>query len=395
VLTDGDLLALYHDPESDRVERKESAQNRDRICQAICALANDLPQHRVPGVVFIGQRDDLSCAGLQVDDELLLSLANLRSDGRLLPFPTMTVRAVALDGCRVAVVEVEPSHNPPIKFEGRVWIRVGPRRAIATAEEERRLVEKRRWGELPFDAHPVRGATMAELDLARFQLEFLPAAISPEALAQNERTVDDQLRALRLARPDGTPTVTAILVIGKEPRSWIPGAYIQFLRVDGPNLVDPMLDNREIAGTVTDQLRQMDDIVRLHIARAATVGGPRRVDARDYPEEALRQLIRNAVLHRTYEGTHAPVRVTWFDDRVEIQSPGGPYGRVTRQTFGQPGVTDYRNPTLAEALKSLGFIERFGVGFAIVRHALSRNGNPDLELTVEDAHILAAIRRKT
>ncbi|HEX9619033.1 MAG TPA: ATP-binding protein [Polyangiaceae bacterium] len=236
---------------------------------------------------------------------------------------------------------------------------------------------------------------MAELDLARFQLEFLPAAISPEALAQNERTVDDQLRALRLARPDGTPTVTAILVIGKEPRSWIPGAYIQFLRVDGPNLVDPMLDNREIAGTVTDQLRQMDDIVRLHIARAATVGGPRRVDARDYPEEALRQLIRNAVLHRTYEGTHAPVRVTWFDDRVEIQSPGGPYGQVTRQTFGQPGVTDYRNPTLAEALKSLGFIERFGVGFAIVRHALSRNGNPDLELTVEDAHILAAIRRKT
>lgn len=394
MLTDAELLALFRDAENDRIERKESAQNRDRICQAICAFANDLPQHGAPGVLFIGQRDDLSCAGLSIDDPLLLSLANLRSDGRLLPFPTMTVRPVTLDGCRVAVVEVEPSHNPPVKFEGRVWIRVGPRRAIATAEEERRLVEKRRWGELPFDAHPVRGATVADLDLTRFQLEFMPAAISPEALAQNQRSVDDQLRALRLARPDGSPTVTAMLVIGREPRAWIPGAYIQFLRVDGANLVDRVVDHREVAGTLADQLRQMDDLVRLHIAQPSSVGGPRRLDAPEYPEEALRQLIRNAVLHRTYEGTHAPVRVTWFADRVEIQSPGGPYGQVTRQTLGQPGVTDYRNPTLAEALKSLGFIERFGVGFGIVRRALSQNGNPDLELTVEDAHVLATVRRR-
>jgi len=61
----------------------------------------------------------------------------------------MSVRRVTLDGCQVAVIEVEPSDNPPAKFGGRVWIRVGPRRAIATAEEERRLVEKRRWEALP------------------------------------------------------------------------------------------------------------------------------------------------------------------------------------------------------------------------------------------------------
>jgi len=394
MLSDDELLLLYRDAESDRVERKENAQQRDRICQAICALANDLSQNRAPGVVFIGQRDDLSCAGLTIDDALLLSLAHLRSDGRLLPFPTMAVRVATLDGCKVAVIEVDPSHNPPIKFEGRVWVRVGPRRAIASAEEERRLVEKRRWGELPFDAHPVRAATVAELDLPRFQLEYLPAAISPEALAQNQRTVDDQLRALRLAMPDGTPTVTAILVIGREPRRWLPGAYIQFRRVDGRELLDAVIDHREVAGTVADQLRQMDEIVRLHVAHSAAVGGPLRVDTPDYPEEALRQLIRNAVIHRSYEGTNSPARVTWFSDRVEIQSPGGLYGHVTRQTFGRPGVTDYRNPTLAEALKALGFVERFGVGFAIVRQALEKNGNPELELTVEDAHVLATVRRR-
>lgn len=393
-MTDDELLVLFRLQESDRVERKESLANRDRIRQAICAHANDLPNHRQPGVIFIGQRDDLGCAGHPIDDALLKTVAGFRSEGLLLPFPTMYVRKVVLDGCEIAAVIVEPSDNPPVRFEGRIWIRVGPRRAIATAEEERRLVEKRRWGSLPFDAQPVRGATLADLDLGRFQLEYLPSAISPEALAENQRTQEQQLQALRLVHPDGTPTVTAILMLGNEPRRWFPGAYIQFLRIGGVNLTDRLLDQRELSGSLIDQLRQIDETVRLNIPRPAIVGGPVRGENFDYPEEAIRQLVRNAVLHRTYEGTAAPVRVTWFEDRVEVQSPGGPYGQVTRATFGTPGVADYRNPTIAEALKALGFVERFGVGIAIARERLAANGNPPPEFTIEDAHVLVTVRRK-
>ena len=134
--------------------------------------------------------------------------------------------------------------------------------------------------------------------------------------------------------------------------------------------------------------------VRLHIRQPVSVGGSVRSEINDYPEEAMRQLVRNAVLHRSYEGTNAPVRVTWFDDRVEIQSPGGPFGQVTKSSFGTPGVTDYRNPTLAEALKRLGFVERFGVGIPIARERLAANGNPPLESIVEDAHVLAVVRRR-
>ena len=132
---------------------------------------------------------------------------------------------------------------------------------------------------------------------------------------------------------------------------------------------------------------------RTYISRAALVGGETREERQDYPEDALRQLARNAVLHRSYEGTNAPVRITWFADRVEIQSPGGPYGQVTKETFGTPGVTDYRNPTIAAALKALGFVERFGVGIAVARKSLAANGNPPPEFTVEDAHVLATIWR--
>ena len=77
-------------------------------------------------------------------------------------------------------------------------------------------------------------------------------------------------------------------------------------------------------------------------------------------------------MHRSYEATNTPVRVYWFDDRIEIHNPGGPFGSVTQENFGQPGITDYRNPNLAEALRALGYVQRFGAGIAIARKALGQ-----------------------
>ena len=110
-------------------------------------------------------------------------------------------------------------------------------------------------------------------------------------------------------------------------------------------------------------------------------------------EAALQQLVRNAVMHRDYETSNAPVRLTWFDDRIEIQNPGGPYGQVTRDNFGQPGITDYRNPNVAEAMRNLGFVQRFGVGIEIARSTLRENGNPPPEYSVQDTHVLVTVRK--
>jgi ATP-dependent DNA helicase RecG len=112
----------------------------------------------------------------------------------------------------------------------------------------------------------------------------------------------------------------------------------------------------------------------------------------NYPLAALQQLARNAVMHRTYEATHAPVRITWFGDRVEILSPGGPFGLVTAENFGLPGIVDYRNRSLAEAMRVLGFVQRFGVGLAIARQYLTDNGNPPMELVPAANHVLAILR---
>jgi len=132
-MQDSELEQLLSDIESDRTERKSSLSDPDRVRQAICAFANDLPDSRKPGVVFVGASDDGKPLGVPVTDDLLLRLAAMRDDGKIQPFPSILVEKRRLSGVDVAVVIVEPSIAPPVRLDGRTWIRVGPRRAVATA----------------------------------------------------------------------------------------------------------------------------------------------------------------------------------------------------------------------------------------------------------------------
>lgn len=397
-MSDEELAQLLADDETDRVERKASASDSAAIAQAVCAFANDLPNHQEPGVVFVGVNDNGSCASLTIDDELLRNLAGHRADGNILPPPVMKVQRRVVAGCNVAVVVVHPSDRPPVRYKGRVWVRVGPRRAVATAEEERRLAERARGRDLPFDVRRASGATIHELDIRLFLEEYLPSAVAREVLEQNGRSTEEKLCALRLttAEDPATPTNLGVLVLAADPREHIPGAYVQFLRIEGTELSDPILDEKLISGPLAEMLRRLRQTLEINISTAVDLtSGPTEIRHPDYPIAALQQLAFNAVMHRAYEGTHAPVRIYWFSDRIEIHSPGGPFGQVNRQNFGQPGITDYRNPHLAEAMKTLGFVQRFGAGIPTARRELDRNGNPPLDLVAEETHILATVRRRS
>ena len=144
------------------------------------------------------------------------------------------------------------------------------------------------------------------------------------------------------------------------PQAFVPGAYVQFLRIDGTEITDPIRDQKQLTGGLADMVRRLDDLLDLNVSVRTQVAGVLRERRRpDYPADALRQLAHNAVMHRSYEGTNTPVRIHWFSDRVEIASPGGLYGRITCDNFGT-GDTDYRNPLLAEVMANLGFAQRFG-----------------------------------
>ena len=388
--SDSELLLLMSDLESDLVERKESAADGRKIRRNICAFANDLPGNGRAGVVLVGVRDDGACAALTVDDELLTRLANIHGEGDILPLPSMTVQKRVLDGCEVAVVTVQPAHEPPVRYQGRVWVRVGPTVREAGVADERLLSERRRAADLPFDMRAVAGTTIEALDVEFVRGHYLPSAIAAEVLDRNERPLAHQLHSLRLVH--GTmPTWAAVLAFGIDPQAFAPGAYVQFLRIDGSEITDPIRDQKQLVGRLDDVLRRLDELFHLGISVRTDVAGALRERRRpDYPIEALRQLAHNAVMHRTYEGTNTPVRVHWFADRVEIASPGGLYGRITPRNFGM-GDTDYRNPLLAEIMHHLGFAQRFGLGVRLARQALAANGNPPPEFDFQPTLVVATV----
>ncbi len=390
--SDQDLEKMLAGLESDQVERKESFKGDAPASarEAVCAFANDLPGHRSAGVIFIGARDDGTATGLEVTDELLRQLADIKTDGNILPPPTMTVSKRTLRGAAVAVITVEPADSPPVSFKGRIWIRIGPRRGIASAQDERILNEKRRAGDKPFDVQAVPSATLSDLDRARFETEYLPAAFAPDLLAANDRTFEQRLATAKMivAVDETVPTTLGVLVLGTRTRDFLPGAYVQFLRVAGRELADPIVDEQVIDGPLADVLRRIDEKLTSHNRIAVDItSGPRELRTPGYPLAALQQFVRNAVMHRTYEATNAPVRVYWYDDRIEVTNPGGPFGAVSIENFGQPGIADYRNPNLAEALRVLGFVQRFGAGLAIARRELQSNGNPPAEFIVQPTHV--------
>lgn len=394
--TDTELEAMLADLESDRVERKESFKGDapQKVREAVCAFANDLPNYQQAGVIFIGATDQGQPAGLPITDEILTQLADIKGDGNILPPPTITVTKRDLLGASVAVILVLPSDSPPVRYRGRIYIRIGPRRGIASAQDERILNEKRRFRDLPFDAQPVPSATLFDLNRRFFEEEYLSSAFAPDILAANERTYEQRLAATKMiaAADDPTPTVVGLLTLGIRARDFLPGAYVEFIRVNGVAWSDPVIDNALLDGPLAQIIRQLDDKLTAH-NRVAVDFTSHSTELRQatYPLVALQQLTRNALMHRTYEATNTPTRVYWFHDRIEIISPGGPFGIVTPENFGMPGVTDYRNPNVAEAMRVLGFVQRFGFGIQIARTELRKNGHPPPEFEVKAQTVLCRL----
>jgi ATP-dependent DNA helicase RecG len=392
MLTEEQLSKCLTDLESDRIERTISVSKIDKFCQAICAFANDLPNYRRPGYLLIGVHDNGTLSNLTVTDDLLNSLGGIRSDGNVLPQPFMNIAKFSFAGGDVAVVEVIPSDLPPVRYKGRAYIRVGPRKAIASEQEERVLSERRVALARSFDARPCTEATLDDLALGQFDA-YRRQAIDPETIEANHRSIEQQLASLRLYDPErACPTHAGILLFGKNPRFYLPGAYVQYLKLPSMDLTDRPEDQAEVSGDLHSMLRELEGRLRLLIQTAM-----RPVSTLEeklfpaYPEWALRELLMNAVMHRNYD-SNTPIRLYAFSDHIEIQSPGGLYGEVTPENF--PTRNSYRNPVIAEAMKSLGFVNRFGYGVQRAQSLLEQNGNPPAQFEFDEHSVLVKIYQR-
>jgi ATP-dependent DNA helicase RecG len=395
MLTDQELQTLMTDLESDRVERTISTNDTDKFAEAICAFSNDFPNHRQPGYLLIGVDPQGRASGLRVTDQFLQNLAGIRSDGNIQPLPAMTVQKYSLLEGDLAVVEVLPSDLPPVRYKGRVWIRVGPRRAVASETEERMLSERRTALAKTFDSRACLGSSLDDLTPDLFLVTYRENVIAPETIAENRRDIREQLAALRfydLAKD--CPTYAGFLLFGRDPLRWLPGAYIQFIRFRSTQMIEGPETEYRFTGNLLTVLRDLDTFIPMQIQNrpeAETTLRERMIQ--DYPAIALREFLMNAVMHRRYEGSTAPIRFYWFTDHIEIQSPGGLYGEATPENF--PHQNAYRNPVVAEAMKGLGYINKYGLGVLRAQEALAKNGNPPARFTFDPNYLLVTIRNQS
>lgn len=289
----------------------------------------------------------------------------------------MTCERYELEGGDLLIVEVQPALFPPVRYRGRTFIRIGPRRDIATLDEERILTEKRMSYMASFDALPCNRATLEDVDVDFIRKEYIPKAVDAEELQNDSRPVEEQMASLGLYDlQHHCPTNACIILFGKTPKQLLPGMYLQYVRFAGLDKGGEILDDKLFNSSLSKMMPQLEAFIDYGVVntRPIAVSSLREKNQSNYPKEALRELILNACMHRDYQ-SHAPTRFYQFNDRIEIMNPGGLYGKARPENF--PNVNDYRNPIIAQALKILGYVNMFNRGISRVKRLMLDNGGTE------------------
>ena len=375
MITKKQIQILLGNIENERVERTVSTKDTDKFAKAICAFANDLPKTQQPGYLLIGAQDDGKLSGLNVTDELLRNLAGLRADGNIQPKPALMVKKVSFPEGDIAVIEVQPSRITPVKYKGVIYVRIGARKSEANEEDERILREKSDVKATTFDTMPCFHSNIEDLDLNLFKKEYLPKFVNAKVLKKDKRSIKQQLASLKLYDiAHDCPTVAGVLLTGKDPLQIIFGAYIQYVKFAGTTRTTKVLNERKFSGNILVLLKELEYFIKYTIQtqRPVFVSVLREETRINYPYEAIRELAMNLVMHRNYQ-TNAPAKFYEYSDRIEMDNPGNLYGKVKPDNF--PNENDYRNPIIADAMKTFGYVNRFSRGINMVQEELLENNN--------------------
>jgi len=289
-------------------------------------------------------------AALLADPSLVLPVPELRMAGR--------------DG--VVWITV-PSGLPNVyNVEGRYLWRAGSHNEPIPPRRLRQLLMER--GEVQFESRIPPDACLGDLDDNQVE-DYLRKLNFPGSESSDEIL----LRRGCLGRKDGElrPTYGALLLFGRTPQRWLPSASILAARFSGVAFGDRFM-KQEIGGSLPEQLRQAEIFIHDHLRRVVRLVGLSHEEVLEYPFEAVRELLVNAVAHRSYNQQGDNIHLNLFADRLEVSSPGGLPGPVTLENLLEARFS--RNPVIVQALSDLGFVERLGYGLDRVVTLMRQNG---------------------
>lgn len=382
MITKDEIQELLHSTGTYRVERTTSTGDMDKFQKAICAFANNLPNSRKNDYLILGAYDNGELSGLKVTDDLLKKIAAIRSNGNILPIPIMSVDRFQFPEGDLLVAEVSPSDLPPVRYRGRTFIRIGPRRDIATEAEERILAERRMSFMATFDTMPCLAAKLNDVNTDLLRTKYLIPLLGNELVESDTRPIEEQMAAVGMYGTEHQcPTYAAVVLFGYKPRRFMTGLYVQYVRFKSEDVTSEVENEIQLEGNYCELLPRLESLLELSVIKKKPVFVSilREEMVSNYPYQAIRELLLNACMHRDMQ-SNTPLCFYEFASHLEILNAGGLYGNASPENF--PSVNDYRNPLVASAMKTLGYVNMFNRGVGQVQTDLKGNGNQPAEFNV-------------
>lgn len=344
-------IDILKKPEGKSLEFKRDLSSPERVLRTIVAFANT-----AGGTLIIGV-EDATKRVLGLDDPLEVEerIANLISDRvvpRLIPdLDILSWRQTNLLAVRVYPSPRRPHYLKRAGLEAGVYVRVGSTNRRA----DRELIEElQRFS---------RGQAYDEQAMTELRPEALDFLTISNSFAQVRRIKRADLETLRLLTPHQgrkVPTIGGELLFGKDRERYFPDAWIQAGRFQGRDKTH-ISDRIDIRLYPVQAIEEAIVFVQKHALRGAEIGEVRRRDIWSLPPVAVREAIINAVAHADYSQLGGPIRVSIFDDRLEVENPGLlPFGLTIDDL--KAGISKIRNRVIARVFHELGLIEQWGSG---------------------------------
>lgn len=340
------LSTLNKHSESETLEFKESFDKK--ALETIGAFANSFG-----GTILIGVRDDGHVTGIVIGNNTLEDWTQ-RMQSNIQPRILPSIALRDYNGRTVVAIKVDQA-NDPVSVDGRFVKRVGRTNQLMSPEEiKQRLIAS---SGTSWDAQVVSEATMSDLDQNAVS-RFISLVKTTGRRPVGEHGPDEILSKMELVK-NGLPTRAAILLFGLHPMRFFMSSLIQLGRFRSETLI---VDDKRNEGNIFEQIEECMIWCKQRFETELIITGkPARDEKWEYPLEAVREALINAVCHREYAAL-SNTQVRLYDDRIEIWNPGGLLLPLTPEKLLQEHASIKRNPLIANSLFFAGFIESWGSG---------------------------------
>jgi predicted HTH transcriptional regulator len=377
-LSDQSLRRIIEGGETSTVELKIASPRPTEMAERLCGMANGQG-----GIIIIGVEDtEKKVVGVPDERMALTKDVILRAARQIQPVLVLDPpepEIYAIDSKQIVVATVPPNRGPVYQTSGVCWIRRGTFTVPLSVSEMLELANDR--GLIKWELQPARKAAIKDIDLARVEA-YLKRRSAEGFYNSRFENVEQVLAGMDCATVTSSgevlPTNVGILFFGYDPQLYIMQSEVVCVLFRDELGVGGYIDRKIIRGTLQELIDGTEQFLSKYVAVGAKIEGWKRIDLPEYPVEALREAVVNAVVHRDYSRDGESIRVFYYRDRIEIHSPGLLLPGISVDQMSRGEVTSkLRNPILANLLRDIpGYMERMGSGIRFMLNETKRMGFP-------------------